>query len=156
MIIGNLSALPRAGLPVALWTILKDPACTLTALQARKDGRWESEDASWFCNIGPSSTQPREQRHTEYHHLWVDIQIVLEGEERIWAGMINTGQSSDEQRKPDLYITPQAPDGVVITLNPGDFVVFLPGEPHQALCAVNVPSIVRKAVFKVPKALLEN
>lgn len=156
MIIGNLNALSHAGLPAALWDILNDPACTLTALQAREDGRWEPEGASWFCNIGPSSTHPREQRHTEYHHLWADIQVVLEGEERIWAGMLNTGQPSDEQRKPDLYITPQAPDSVAITLKSGDFVVFLPEEPHQALCTVNAPSVVRKAVFKVPKALLES
>jgi len=40
-------------------------------------------------------------------------------------------------------------------LRSGDFAVFLPGEPHQALCAVQAPMTVRKAVFKVPRALLE-
>lgn len=42
-----------------------------------------------------------------------------------------------------------------MTLRSGDFAVFLPGEPHQALCAVQAPMTVRKAVFKVPRALLE-
>jgi beta-galactosidase beta subunit len=29
------------------------------------------------------------------------------------------------------------------------------GEPHQALCAVSTPAPVRKAVFKIPAAMLE-
>lgn len=155
MIIGNLNALPLAGLPAALRAILSDPACTLAALQAREDGRWQPEGAAWFCNIGPASTQPREQRHTEYHHQWADIQVILDGEELMYAGMIGTAHPDDEQRKPDLYITPHAPTRVAMTLSAGDFAVFLPGEPHQALCAVNAPSVVRKAVFKIPKTMLE-
>jgi YhcH/YjgK/YiaL family protein len=58
-------------------------------------------------------------------------------------------------RKPDLFIAPDAAHPVSITLHSGDFAVFLPGEPHQALCAVAEPMTVRKAVFKVPRALLE-
>lgn len=155
MIIGNLNALPLAGLPAALRAILTNPACSLAALQAREEGRWQPEGAAWFCNIGPAATQPRDLRHTEYHHQWADIQVILEGEEKMYAGMVSTAQPDDEQRKPDLFITSQAPGSVAMTLNPGDFAVFMPGEPHQALCAVNAPSVVRKAVFKIPKALLE-
>ncbi|VUS52690.1 hypothetical protein SB6407_02270 [Klebsiella pasteurii] len=40
MIVGNLNALPLAGLPPALRQILAHPQATLAALSARKDGRW--------------------------------------------------------------------------------------------------------------------
>ncbi|MBS1205338.1 MAG: hypothetical protein H6R25_2237 [Proteobacteria bacterium] len=155
MILGNLNALPQAGLPTALRNILALPQCSLAALQAHDDGRLQPEQAEWFCNIGLANTQPQAQRHTEYHQLWADIQVVLDGEERINAGALYLAQESDEQRKPDLYITTTATLPVSVTLRAGDFAVFLPGEPHQALCAVNEPMIVRKAVFKVPRALLE-
>ncbi|MTH46072.1 YhcH/YjgK/YiaL family protein [Intestinirhabdus alba] len=155
MIIGHLNALPLAGLPPRLRAILTHPDCRLAALQAREDGRWQPEGAQWFCNIGPARTQPTAQRHTEYHRQWADIQVVLEGEEIINAATLEAAAEDDEERRPDLFISQHARHGVAITLRPGDFALFMPGEPHQALCTVAEPRTVRKAVFKVPLALLE-
>ena len=42
-----------------------------------------------------------------------------------------------------------------ITLHAGDFAVFMPEEPHQALCAIGTATSIRKAVFKVPRDMLE-
>ncbi len=61
----------------------------------------------------------------------------------------------DHELKPDLYICQPAPESVSILLRPGDFAVFYPGEPHQALCAVSTPAPLRKAVFKIPAEMLE-
>ena len=77
MIIGHLDALPLAGLPPVLYALLSRPDCTLQALSERDDGRWQPDNAPWFCQIGPAQTQPRAERHTEYHHQWADIQVVL-------------------------------------------------------------------------------
>ena len=62
MIVGNLNALPLAGLPPALRQILALPQATLAALSARQDGRWQPEGCRWFCNIGEAHTQPTAQR----------------------------------------------------------------------------------------------
>lgn len=155
MIVGNLNALPLAGLPPALRQILAHPQATLAALNARKDGRWQPENCRWYCDIGEASTQPAARRHTEYHHQWADIQVMLAGCEVINAGTLRVAQDSDEERKPDLFIARDCPLPVSITLHAGDFALFLPGEPHQALCAVDAPVTVRKAVFKVPGDMLE-
>lgn len=155
MIIGNLNALAQAGLPSCLQNVLLDPRCHLTALLARDDGRWQPDGVNWFCTLGLAQTQPVLQRHTEYHHQWIDIQVVLTGEERIHAGGKSACTSNDEERKPDLFISTQAELNVAITLRAGDFAVFMPGEPHQALCAISEPGTVRKAVFKVPLSSLE-
>jgi YhcH/YjgK/YiaL family protein len=80
---------------------------------------------------------------------------VLAGEEHIYAGALPAGRAGDEERKPDLFIASTAEHSVRVRLAEGDFVVFYPGEPHQALCAVEAPMMVRKAVFKVPRAMLE-
>jgi YhcH/YjgK/YiaL family protein len=101
-----------------------------------------------------ANTQRREIRHTEYHHQWADIQVLLTGEELICAGTQYVPLATDEERKPDLFITTTAELPVSMLLQAGDFAVFLPGEPHQALCAAAEPMTIRKAVFKVPRALL--
>lgn len=155
MIFGNLNALPQAGLPAVLRDILALPQCSFDALQTHDDGRFQLPGADWFCTVGPANTQLREVRHTEYHHQWADIQVLLAGEEIIYAGTQYVPLATDEERKPDLFITTTAELPVSMLLQEGDFAVFLPGEPHQALCAAAEPITIRKAVFKVPRALLE-
>ncbi|ECG8588806.1 DUF386 domain-containing protein [Salmonella enterica subsp. salamae] len=154
MIIGNLNTLPQTGLPTALRHILSRPDCSLSALIAREEGRWQPEKSAWFCTISMAKTQPRSQRHTEYHRQWADIQVILAGEESIYASSQVITRLDNEERKPDLFITCDCQHTVAITLHVGDFALFMPGEPHQALCAVNAPATVRKAVFKVPLAML--
>ncbi|MEZ3498507.1 YhcH/YjgK/YiaL family protein [Pantoea sp. KPR_PJ] len=155
MIIGNVQHLSMAGLPAALRAILAREDCTLEALQQREEGRFQPDGVSWFCQIGPAQTEPAAQRHTEYHHQYADIQVVLEGDEIINASQQNLARAGDEERKADLFITAVRTLPVSMHLTCGDFVVFLPGEPHQALCAAPQPQKVRKAVFKIPRSLLE-
>jgi len=155
MIVGNLSCLSQAGLPKVLHDILAQPSCSLTSLTSRADGRFQPEGSPWFCHISAAQTQPESLRHIEYHREWADIQVILSGCEWIKAGPQACAQPDDEERKPDLFITASHSLPVAMRLTPGDFAVFLPGEPHQALCADAQPETVRKAVFKVPRSLLE-
>ncbi len=76
MIIGTLQALHRAGLPPALKQILSSEDCSLAALSAREDGRFQPDGAPWFCTLGVAQTQPAAKRHTEYHRQWADIQVI--------------------------------------------------------------------------------
>ncbi len=73
MIIGNLQALQQAGLPPALKQLLSSEACSLAALSARENGRFQPDGAPWFCTLSVVQTQPAAERHTEYHRQWADI-----------------------------------------------------------------------------------
>lgn len=155
MITGNLATLPMATLPPALFALLSKPEYSFAALCAHDDGKIQPESAGWFCTIGPAQTALRETRHTEFHRQYLDIQVLLEGEEIIYFSCADARQQQAEERKPDLFILahPQLPHSV--HLRPGDFAVFYPGEAHQALCDVGEPAKVRKAVFKIPLTMLE-
>lgn len=155
MITGNLSALPLATLPPALFALLSRPEFSLAAMQAHDDGKIQPQNADWFCNIGPANTAPRETRHTEFHRQYLDIQVVLEGEEIIHFSCQDARSLPAEERKPDLFILARPELTQAVHLRAGDFVTFYPGEAHQALCAVGEPAAVRKAVFKIPLAMLE-
>ncbi len=156
MITGNLNALPLATLPPALSAILERPELGFDALCAMPDGRYQPAGAAWFVNIGTSMTEPPERRHTEFHRHYLDIQVVLAGEEIIGFDLADARTAAAEERKPDLYIVAAPRLANQIRLRPGDFVTFYPGEAHQALCAAGQPAAVRKAVFKVPRRLLND
>jgi len=150
MITGNLATLKMATLPASLHELLSRPEHSFAALLACDDGKIQPQGAAWFCNISVANTAPEETRHTEFHRRYLDIQILLEGEEIIHFSCADARQQQAEERKPDLFIVaqPQLPHS--LHLRPGDFAIFYPGEAHQALCAVGEPATIRKAVFKIP------
>ncbi|BCQ41449.1 hypothetical protein ERHA54_40520 [Erwinia rhapontici] len=155
MIAGNLNHLTLATLPASLFQLLAQPAHSLAALSALPDGRWQPEGAVWFCHIGSQQSAPAVTRHTEFHREYLDIQIVLTGEEVIRYGLTDARPAGGEERKADLYIVADPQLTQQAHLRPGDFVTFAPGEAHQALCAIGQPMMVRKAVFKIPVGMLE-
>ncbi|WP_033569120.1 YhcH/YjgK/YiaL family protein [Dickeya undicola] len=153
MIAGNLNHLPLATLPEPLWRILS--GFTLEGLNALPEGKYQPDNADWFYSIGTVSTAPKAERHTEFHRRFLDIQLILEGEEIIGYDLNDADKRPATERKPDLFILDQPQVPHAIRLAAGDFVTFYPGEPHQALCAINdQPAPVKKAVFKVPVELL--
>lgn len=155
MITGTLKTLSLATLPRSLWLLLSRAEYSLEALQARSDGKIQPEGASWFCTIAMAQTALQATRHTEFHRQYLDIQIVLEGEEIIWFSCADARQHEAEERKPDLFIVKKPQLTQSLHLRTGDFVTFSPGEAHQALCAVTEPTLIRKAVFKIPLSMLE-
>lgn len=151
MIAGNIQHLNLATLPQSLYKILSHPDFSWERLQSLPDGKYQPEGAAWFCNIGDSQTAPADTRHTEFHKNYLDIQLIISGEEIINFGLADASQSAAAEKKPDLYIVDKPVLGNGIRLSAGDFATFYPGEAHQALCMVGAPATVRKAVFKVPK-----
>ncbi|KOO06325.1 YhcH/YjgK/YiaL family protein [Vibrio hepatarius] len=156
MLCGNLSSLNTCGLPKGLRAILDNTQCTYDALKNADDGKLQLEHQEWFCNIGLANTEETPLRQTEFHRLYADIQVVLEGEEIINYGVVNCTDEPAIEKKPDLYILSSPILSQSVHLKPGDFAVFMPGEAHQALCAVSVPTQIRKAVFKVPLSFFKD
>lgn len=155
MILGNLKNLNTSGLPIHLKNILSLPECSLSNLMTMDDGKLQLINHEWFCHIGIAHTQEEKHRHTEYHQYYVDIQIVLEGEEIINYSILDCTGDTAEEKKPDLFILHLPKLTQTVHLKAGDFAIFLPGEPHQALCMVTEPQSVRKAVFKVPLSMIK-
>lgn len=154
MIAGNLNYLALASLPEALLAILSLSEFNPETLKQHPDGRIQPTAGGWFCHIGDTLTAARETRHTEFHRDYLDIQIMIDGEEVIYYDFADVRQQLAQERKPDLFILEQSTLSQRVHLRPGDFAVFAPGEAHQALCAVTSPRKVRKAVVKVPRAML--
>ncbi len=154
MIVGNISLLETAILPAKLLSVLREHAASVPMIAARKDGRYELEGKDIFVMLSTVATQPVSQRRTEFHHDYLDIQLVLEGQEWIGIGPFNWVAPDIAAEKPDAYYTSDLAAASHLRLAPGDFAIFYPGEPHQALCTLEQPGTVRKAVFKIHKDCL--
>ena len=104
-----------------------------------------------FYLISEDTTEPGELRRAEYHARYLDIQIVLKGQEGMTfstqpAGVPETDWLADK----DIAFIGQGIDEKTVILNEGDFVVFYPGEVHKPLCAVGAPAQVRKDLCRRP------
>lgn len=153
MIMGEVQSLPSAGLHPAL-----QDALTL-ALAARPQekapGRYELQGDNIFMNVMTFNTQSPVEKKVELHEQYIDIQLLLNGEERILFGTAGTARECEEFHHEDDYQLCSAIENEqAIILKPGMFAVFMPGEPHKPGCVVGEPDEIKKVVVKVKADLM--
>lgn len=154
MIIGDSRNPECAGLPPALLAAI---TLALQAEPARcEPGRHVLQGDDIFMNVMQFMTQPASVKRAELHADYIDVQILLAGEERIDFGLSDSARQCDEwHREDDYQLCDDIADRQSITLRPGMFAVFFPGEPHKPGVQVNSPVEIKKAVVKVQRKLLE-
>ena len=88
----------------------------------------------------------------ESHRKYIDLQVVVEGEERMEVldrGGVTVREPYDEGRDCVLYEDTRGASSV--RLRAGEAVVFFPVDVHMPCLAVGTPAgVVRKTVVKVP------
>ncbi|AKJ41276.1 YhcH/YjgK/YiaL family protein [Pragia fontium] len=115
-------------------------------------GKHDIDGNNVFVLIFNDSTEAAENRRAEYHQRYLDIQIVLQGEESMGFSNLPAGKPTDNWlADKDIAFLPagESEQEKQIILKEGDFVVFYPNEVHKPLCAVGKPALVRKAVIKM-------
>lgn len=113
-------------------------------------GKHDIDGNNLFYLISEDSTEPLTDRRAEYHARYLDIQIVLKGQEGMTFSVLPAGTPDiDWLADKDIAFLAAGGQEKTVILNEGDFVVFYPGEVHKPLCAVGAPAKVRKAVVKM-------
>lgn len=153
MISDALNSLPSAGLHPVL-----QQALTLAIAanpQEKTPGRYTLQGENIFMNVMQFTTQSPEQKKAELHQQYIDIQMLLSGEERILFGMSDSARQCEEMHIEDDYqLCSQIADEQAMVLKPGKCVIFMPGEPHKPGCVVQAPMDIKKVVIKVRASLL--
>ena len=154
MMSDELRSLPSAGLHPVL-----QQALTLAIAanpQEKTPGRYTLQGDTIFMNVMQFATQSPEQKKAELHQQYIDIQMLLSGEERILFGMTDSARHCEEMHIEDDYqLCSQIADEQAMVLKPGKFVIFMPGEPHKPGCVVQTPMDIKKVVIKVRASLLQ-
>ncbi len=118
-------------------------------------GRHEIDGDRLFVSVEDGMTKPAAQRRFESHVKYCDLQVVLEGVERQdYRTSPSTASPVESREAGDIYFYPDPENPQSLLMQPGDFVVYFPGELHAPNLAVAVPSRRRKAILKVRADLL--
>ena len=147
MIIGNIHHL-QSWLPDALRQAIEHVKAHVN--EATPLGKHDIDGNNLFYLISEDSTEAQAERRAEYHARYLDIQIVLRGQEGMTFSTLPAGEPQiDWLADKDIAFLPEGEQEKTVVLSEGDFVVFYPGEVHKPLCAVGAPAKVRKVVVKM-------
>lgn len=111
-------------------------------------GKYEIDGSNVYLALQQYQTKPQDICKPEAHKNYIDIQIVVSGEENIgYADILNTSKCTEYDSEKDIEFL----NGEVefIRATPDKFFILYPQDAHMPSVAINNPSDVKKAVFKI-------
>ena len=153
MITGSLDTLQRTPLPAPLARIMAEVVKSLAHWREAPLGKQDIDGLKLFCLVSEDLTEPGADRRGEFHEQYLDIQLLLWGEEWIGVGPHAYVSDGADHPHPDLWFVDDDQTSY-LALQPGDFAIFWPGELHRPLCTLTTPGLVKKLVVKVHQSLL--
>ncbi len=101
-------------------------------------------------------TEKAAARRFEAHKRYLDIQVLMHGEEEYWYNISPNMLPALEDRlaEDDIAFYPQQEGNNRLVLSPRQYVIFAPGEQHKPGCATGEPGEIEKIVFKIDYAAL--
>jgi len=103
-----------------------------------------------YFNLVELTTAPSNSNKFEAHKKYIDIHVIIEGEELMEFSNINNltqVTQYDDTGDYSLYISDKCENHIIC--HPGDFYLVYPEDAHKPNCAVAAPGLLKKAIFKV-------
>lgn len=103
------------------------------------------------AQIQSYTTQDPEDAKFEAHRLFIDLQIIVSGQETIhWAPLARLPEvQTPYDYGNDLVFFEEPEWSVPIRMQEGDFAIFFPSDGHKPKCRVDAPEQVGKIVIKI-------
>lgn len=94
-------------------------------------------------------TVPDDEKHFEYHKHCIDVQYLIEGEERILFSQDPSPRVASQYNAEKDMALADADEACAIPMVPGRVVLFLPEELHKPGCVAMASAPCRKLVLKL-------
>lgn len=95
-------------------------------------GKITIDGETLYASSAQYTTEAREKRRFENHRRYLDIQMLVSGEEQIDVCLSHAPLPDGEYcGAEDIEFSPLEENYVTIPLRPGEFLVFFPGEWHR-------------------------
>jgi biofilm protein TabA len=146
-----LDSLDHAGRYAALGPGFARAFQFLRTLDAgRPDGRCEIDgDAVYAVMMSLETKVPADRTH-EVHRKYADVQYLITGRETMhFTPAERLGAGNGYNAEKDFELCDQPRDPATLAVQPGQFVIFFPGEGHKPNLALGAPGPARKVVVKV-------
>ncbi len=127
-----------------------------TDLAALPLGRTAIEGDDVYVLVSEAETRPPAQVRFEAHRRYIDVQLVVRGQEAIGVAPVAalvTSEPYDETNDIEFFAPPR--ESTTLALRAGEFAVFAPGDGHRPGLHLDGPHVTRKAVVKVSAAYRE-
>ena len=106
-----------------------------------------------FVNVMDAPIKPRGELRAEAHDLYIDVQCLIAGDERIYYTDRSRLRAVTEYNPQKDVIFYEYEDAEVVDFTSGECVILDTCEAHHPGCSVNgIASVAKKAVMKVRKA----
>jgi YhcH/YjgK/YiaL family protein len=136
-----------AGLEAAFQYLARTDLATLPL------GRTNVQGDDIYVSVSEAETRPAAQARFEAHRRYIDIQLVVKGQEAIALAPVTgltTMEAYDAAKDIEFFAPPR--ESVTLALHPGEFAVFAPGDAHEPSLHLDGPHVSRKVVAKVSVA----
>ena len=104
-----------------------------------------------FASSSEYIAEARETKIFENHHAYIDVQMLIEGEEQIDVIIPEDEPKSEYSAEKDVEFASFDKNFSTITLRAGDFLILLPGEWHRPGVAISDGTKCSKTVIKIRK-----
>ena len=99
-----------------------------------------------YATLNRYETVPFEDTFFEAHKRYLDIHVLIKGEERV--DIANPERLTEFEHRDDFYAYLGEGEQTVL-LRPGNFLVAFPGDAHRIKIQTDGPCAVEKVVFKI-------
>lgn len=115
-------------------------------------GKYHIDGDRVFFMVSENSSRFIQDAEPEYHQRYIDIQIILQGQEGMAVSTLppHTQVTDERLENDDIAFVKTPSEETMFVAQANDFVIFYPNEVHKPLCAVNnTLAKIRKVVVKV-------
>lgn len=111
-------------------------------------GTYKIDGDKLFVNVVEYTTMEAENRFWEAHRDYLDVHVMLKGQEQIDINFIQNMELKEYVKKDDFLPMEGKKNGSVV-LREGDFLVCYPSDGHRTAVKVEEAETIKKAIFKV-------
>ena len=111
-------------------------------------GCHEIDGKRLFVNIAQYTTTDASNRFWEAHRKYLDLHLMLRGEEQIDLNFTANMKQQAYQEQDDFLPLDGEKNSSVI-LQEGDFLICVPHDAHRTAVQTAEPSAIKKAIFKI-------
>ncbi len=112
-------------------------------------GSYDINSGGAFASVSEYESKPLSEGFLEYHRKFIDIQLLIQGREKI--GVVDKDRCRDLGYEEEKDMGKLEGIADFITLDTGNFAIFFPQDAHMPqLSCSDQREKVRKVVFKIP------